>query len=96
MDMYIYIYVYISRMYKNRNGTSEGALIWNGTASQANRSGLDQNGCGLERHGTAFRGAVADLDQTGPDWTGPDQTGPDLTGPDRTRLDRTGLDRHAA
>ena len=67
-------------------------LLRTGTASEANRSGLDQTGCGLERNGPAVREAAPDLDWTGPDQTGPDRTGPDRTGPDQTRLDWTGPD----
>ena len=75
-------------MYKNRyepEGTPEGAnlkrteLLGNETASEANRSGVDRTGCGLERNGLALRRAAAPLDRTRPDRTGLDRTGLDRT-----------------
>ena len=83
-------------MYKNRNGTAEGALIWNGPTFQgperrARRSGTDGTGPGTAWNGTDRLYAERRLI-----WTRLDRTGPDRTGPDRTGLDRTGLDRPEA
>ena len=61
-------------------------LLRTRTASETNQSRLDWTDCGLDRNGTALRGAAEDLDQTRPD----------QTGLGRTRLDQTGLDQPAA
>ena len=62
-------------------------FLGTGTASEANRSGLDRMGCGSEWNRPALCGAAADLDQSGPERTRPDPTGPDKTGPDQTGAD---------